>query len=163
MTGRSLVFPVLLFESQSHRTEKGRTKIVFTDITKFSAEAHSPNKQGQLDVIREGIGMSEISSLTLGMMRDRPAFLSLSTPIMNLSWLAKDWPQALHTFWSLLCMVKWSWKTGQRPHTEYTKYWKSVSKSFSPFGYPHRGNRSKLYTEESKKWTDSTSLKESYC
>lgn len=34
MLGRSLVLPILLFRNHCHKTEKGRTKIVSTDMTK---------------------------------------------------------------------------------------------------------------------------------
>lgn len=49
---------------------------------------------------------SEVSSLTLGMKNEQ---LSCLRPccLMNLSQSAKDLPPPLHTFWSLLHMIKW--------------------------------------------------------
>lgn len=54
-----LVLPILLFGSQCHKTGKGRTKPVPTDVIKsLLTWLISPYKQqGQLDVVRERTGI----------------------------------------------------------------------------------------------------------
>lgn len=63
-------------------------------------------QQGQLDVIRESMGMVRGQQFDTR-NKERTAFLSPSMLIMNISQSAEDLPLPLNTFWSLLCIVNY--------------------------------------------------------